>query len=211
MPRIELLSGIKMDTHDEAEQADVYVDSCCLNCDTPALRKFGGLSGHSHDIHPCPWCDTVLVDINNNKGYNYGTSSLFLYPDLTDHQTGAAWTTKSDYPMLRHAFNAKDSTPAREKHILDSYGIRWTSLNFIPGRLPITNCVLDFMHNVFLGIICHLFMTVLFAGYMFTGIGGLDSPKQRFEDLVNAVRWPSHCTRLPKNVLTPSASCSHCS
>lgn len=43
-------------------------------------------------------------------------------------------------------------------------------------------------------------MTVLFAGYMFSGVGGVNSPKQRFEDMINSVQWPSHITRLPKNV-----------
>lgn len=45
-------------------------------------------------------------------------------------------------------------------------------------------------------------MTVLFASYMFSGAGGTHSSKQRFEDLINATRWPSHVTRLPKNVST---------
>jgi len=43
-------------------------------------------------------------------------------------------------------------------------------------------------------------MKVLFTSHMFSGIGGDDSPKQRFENLINAVHWPSHVTRLPKNV-----------
>lgn len=102
--------------------------------------------------------------------------------------------------MLQQAFKAKDAVPAREKGILDGYGIRWSPLNLIPGWRPVSLAVLDFMHNIFLGVISHLFTTVLFSSYMFSGIGGLHSPKQRFEDLVNAVKWPSHVTRLPKNV-----------
>lgn len=43
-------------------------------------------------------------------------------------------------------------------------------------------------------------MRVLFGGYMLSGMGGINSPKRRFEDIINAVRWPSHVTRLPKNV-----------
>ncbi|KAF9226427.1 hypothetical protein BS17DRAFT_765413 [Gyrodon lividus] len=59
---------------------------------------------------------------------------------------------------------------------------------------------LDFMHCIFLGIICHLFMKILFAAYMFPGTGGNQSPKCCFEDLINSVQWPSHITRLPKNL-----------
>jgi hypothetical protein len=38
---------------------------------------------------------------------------------------------------------------------------------------------------------------------MFSGVGGANSPKQRFENLVNAIHWPSHVTRLPKNASFP--------
>jgi hypothetical protein len=43
-------------------------------------------------------------------------------------------------------------------------------------------------------------MEVIFKSYMLSGVGGDDSPKQRFEKIINSVRWPSHITRLPKNV-----------
>jgi hypothetical protein len=43
-------------------------------------------------------------------------------------------------------------------------------------------------------------MRLLFAAHMFTGAGGANSAKQRFEDIINNIRWPSHITRLPKNV-----------
>jgi hypothetical protein len=58
-------------------------------------------------------------------------------------------------------------------------------------------------------------MEVIFKAYLLSGIGGDNSPKQRFENIINAIKWPSHVTRLPKNVssivytfylqLTPSA------
>jgi hypothetical protein len=107
---------------------------------------------------------------------------------------------KTDTSMLRHAFNSQDAATARSKHILDSYGARWSNLNLVSGWRPSTRAVLDFMHNIFLSVIAHLFTTVLFSSYMFSGVGGANSPKQRFEDLINAIKWPSHITRLPKNV-----------
>jgi len=35
---------------------------------------------------------------------------------------------------------------------------------------------------------------------MFPGRGAQHSSKQRFETFINEFRWPSHITRLPKNV-----------
>jgi hypothetical protein len=51
-----------------------------------------------------------------------------------------------------------------------------------------------------LGIVCWLYMHILFSAHMFPGTGGANSPKQRFEDVINSIQWPSHITRLPKNV-----------
>ncbi|KAF9464566.1 hypothetical protein BDZ94DRAFT_1353354 [Collybia nuda] len=174
-----LKNGVQMDVHGEDTQADVYADLFLLNCDTPAIRKFNGVAGHGHNIHPCFYCDTTLPDIDTQKGYDN------------------SWNEKTDFSMLRQAFNAKDAAPAREKGILDGYGICWSPLNLIPGWRPVSLAVLDFMHNIFLGVISHLFTTVLFSSYMFSGIGGINSPKQKFEDLINAVKWPRLGTLTP--------------
>ncbi|KZT29817.1 hypothetical protein NEOLEDRAFT_1055472 [Neolentinus lepideus HHB14362 ss-1] len=133
-------------------------------------------------MHPCPWCQVTSVDINKPTGYDRDN-----------------FVAKNNFELLRQSFLSKDAQPRRQEQILNDYGIRWCIKNLLPGWLPSQKCALDFMHNVFLGIIAHLFTQVLFAGYMFTGAGGTDSSKQRFEDLVNSVQWPSHVTRLPKN------------
>ncbi|KAH9921364.1 hypothetical protein B0H21DRAFT_701660 [Amylocystis lapponica] len=174
-------TGVKMEVHDEGEQ-DIYADFVCANCDTPAARKVNGTAGHAHDFHPCPYCDTNIVNVNKKEGYDY------------------SWTDKDDYKMLKHAYRAKDVGPRRENAILRDHGVRWSIMNILAGWLPASNTVLDFMHNIFLGLIAHLFMEILFKAYMFSGAGGDNSAKQRFENVINAVRWPSHVTRLPKNL-----------
>ncbi|KAG2029766.1 hypothetical protein BDR03DRAFT_987545 [Suillus americanus] len=110
-----------------------------------------------------------------------------------------SWTDKNDHHMLRQSVYSKDATTARQEAILRDHGVKFSILNVIPGWLPSKKSALDFMHCIFLEIISHLFMRVLFGGYMLSGMGGVNSPKRRFEDIINAVRWPSHVTRLPKN------------
>ncbi|KAH9922163.1 hypothetical protein B0H21DRAFT_701295 [Amylocystis lapponica] len=165
-----------MEVYEEGVQ-DVYADFVCANCDTPAARKVNGTAGHAHDYHPCPYCNTNILEVNKLDGYDYH---------------------KDDYEMLKHAYRAKDVGPRRENAILRDHGVRWTIMNILAGWLPASKTVLDFMHNIFLGIIAHLFMEILFKGYMFSGSGGNNSA--RFEDTINSVRWPSHVTRLPKNL-----------
>ncbi|KAG1900836.1 uncharacterized protein F5891DRAFT_1225460 [Suillus fuscotomentosus] len=161
-----LQNSIKMDIIDEDEPANIYADNQILDCDMPAAHKLLGTAGHSHDMHPCLYCDTDITKINTREGYDY--SSTFFMRD--------------------------------SQAILDDHGVRWSTLNLIAGWFPSKKTALDFMHCIFLGIIAHLFMRVLFGGYMFSGAGGRNLPKQRFENLINSVKWPSHITRLPKNL-----------
>jgi len=92
------------------------------------------------------------------------------------------------------------AAPARQAQILHDHGIRWSVLNLIPDWKPSSKTVLDFMHNIFLGMITHFYKEVLFSAHMFLGTGGQNSSKQRLEIFVNKFQWPSHITRLPKNV-----------
>lgn len=55
---------------------EVYADYVCDNCDTPAARKISGTAGHAADFHPCPYCDTILLDINKPVAYD---STGFLH------------------------------------------------------------------------------------------------------------------------------------
>jgi hypothetical protein len=121
--------------------------------------------------------------------------------------------------MLKQKFYHKDSPPQRQTTILAQHGVRWSALDWIPGWRPSTQTALDFMHAVFLGkfflsfrallvtsalgIVAYLFTKLLFAAHMFPGAGGANSAKQRFEDVINSIRWPNHITRLPKNVSKP--------
>ncbi|KAG2061047.1 hypothetical protein BDR06DRAFT_993204 [Suillus hirtellus] len=173
---------VKMDVYGEEGLVDVFADNEALACDMPASHKCNGTAGHSHDFHPCAFCDIDIIKINTPEGYNN------------------SWTAKDDHHMLRQSFYSKDATPTRQEAILRDHGVRFSILNVIPGWLPSRKSALDFMHCIFLGIISHLFMRMLFGGYMLSGMGGINSPKRQFEDIINAVRWPSHVTRLPKNL-----------
>lgn len=58
-----MIEGIDMEIF-KKENATVVADCMFNNCDTPAAWKISGTAGHSADLHPCPWCDFVLIDLN---------------------------------------------------------------------------------------------------------------------------------------------------
>ncbi|EIW80779.1 hypothetical protein CONPUDRAFT_57284, partial [Coniophora puteana RWD-64-598 SS2] len=173
---------VKMAVYSEDQLADVHADLACLDCDMPASHKTNGTASHSHDMHPCVSCDANVTDFNKPSGYDSSTRP------------------KEDYKLLRQAFYARDAPLARQAQLLDDYGKRFVILDALPGWLPKTKTALDFMHAVYLGIVPHLFDVVIFNGQLMTGIGGSESAKSRFETLINSILWPSHITRLPKNL-----------
>ncbi|KAF5384411.1 hypothetical protein D9615_003304 [Tricholomella constricta] len=128
-------------------------------------------------------------------GVSYSSAQFSM---SLDYYLGTA--EKSDWAMLKHAFRSKVASLARQLTILRDHGVRWAAFNLLSDWLPASKTVLDFMHNVFLGLICHFYMEVLFRSYMFSGAGGNNSQKKRFEQVINSIEWPSHITRLPKNL-----------
>ncbi|KAG2335647.1 hypothetical protein BDR05DRAFT_898020, partial [Suillus weaverae] len=74
-----LYSGVKMDVYGEEEAADVFADNEVLACDMPASHKCNGTAGHSHDFHPCAFCDADVVKINTPDGYNNSKQTLALF------------------------------------------------------------------------------------------------------------------------------------
>ncbi|KAF9461452.1 hypothetical protein BDZ94DRAFT_1371533 [Collybia nuda] len=167
----QLKNGVKMDIYGEAP-AEIFADS----------HKFNGSAGHSHDFHPCPYCNVNILDVDLMSGYDDSP------------------VDKDDFHLLKHAFKSRGAGPQRQMVILRDRSVQWAIFNTISNWLPASKTVLDFMHNIFLGIICHFFMEVIFKSYMLSGAGGSNSPKQHFKTIINSVRWPSHITRLPKNL-----------
>ncbi|KAF8147206.1 hypothetical protein B0H34DRAFT_642700, partial [Crassisporium funariophilum] len=173
-----------MDVFD-GNQHMVYGNYFFNDCDTPAARKVSGTAGHSADLHPCLYCETVLIDVGK----------LDLY-----HPQDTSYNVLQLQLMLTSAFFSREALPQRQSAILKNHGVCWSVMNDIPNSGPVLHTALDFMHNVFLGVIAHFFTAVLFAAHMLPGAGGINSAKNRFENLINSIRWPSHVTQLPKNM-----------
>jgi len=81
-----------------------------------------------------------------------------------------ACSKKDDYRLLKQAFASRNAAPARQAQILKDYGVQWSTLNVLPNWGPSSKTALDFMHNIYLGVIAHFFTQVLFAAPV-TGFG----------------------------------------
>ncbi|KAL0564444.1 hypothetical protein V5O48_017603 [Marasmius crinis-equi] len=123
------------------------------------------------------------------------------------HKYKLGFKLREDGFNLKQKFYAKKE-PHRVDEILARHGVQFSALDWILGWHPSKQTALDFMHCVFLGedlllwssrIVVWLFTRILFNGHMFYGAGP-HSGRQRFEDAVNSIKWPSHITRVPKNL-----------
>ncbi|KAG7095170.1 hypothetical protein E1B28_005949 [Marasmius oreades] len=93
-----LKNGVSMDIHGEEEPENVFGDIMCTNCDTPAAQCLSGQAGHSADLHPCPYCSTVMLDINKVSSYGDGDRTL-----------------KDDEDLLYYAFQYHNAPTAHQK------------------------------------------------------------------------------------------------
>lgn len=144
-----IIPGVKMDIINEEEPVDVFADNEILDCDMPAAHKLSGTAGHSHDMHPCLYCDVDITKINTRQGYDYST--FVLTRPSFQLTISIGWIAADDNHLLRQSFYSRDANPVRQKAILDDHGVRWSIINLIAGWFPSKKTALDFMHCIFLG------------------------------------------------------------
>lgn len=53
--------------------------------------------------------------------------------------------------FLKYAFRARYANAETREEIADERGVRWSSLDLLPGWLPVTSTPTEFMHAAFLG------------------------------------------------------------
>ncbi|RXW19508.1 hypothetical protein EST38_g6347 [Candolleomyces aberdarensis] len=156
----KLKNGVKMEVYDDTDaeliEAEIFADFLCNNCDTPGARKIAGFSGHSADLTPCPWCEATLLDVDTQDGYKIDQFKV-----------------RNDRNMLRHKYRSRGAPAARQADILKYHGARWSILDCLPGWQPCKQTALDFMHCIYLGVVCWLFTELLFGAHLFPGAGGI--------------------------------------
>ncbi|THH10455.1 hypothetical protein EW146_g8367 [Bondarzewia mesenterica] len=113
------------------------------HCLQPLASEFGklikGAARHSHGHHPCNLYNITQAAINTLKAYEY--------KDFVMH---------NDWDLLMHVWKARSaSSKMAHEVILKEHDIRWSALNEIPGWMPATCSLVDFMHNFYLSIIKH--------------------------------------------------------
>jgi len=59
-----------MDVQGDDMRHTIYADCMFNNCNMPAAHKVAGMSGHSSDLNPSPYCDFVIIDLNKSSTFH---------------------------------------------------------------------------------------------------------------------------------------------
>ncbi|SMN02307.1 hypothetical protein SPONN_807 [uncultured Candidatus Thioglobus sp.] len=140
-----LWRGVSISINGEQEKVRAAVS--CLACDVPAARKVGGFVGH-RGKHGCSKCMK-----------EFAVAHFGDYPDYSGFDK-SNWEPRTHALHVWYGLCHKDAKTEEAKRRLESIsGARYTSLYELPYYTPISSCIVDPMHCLFLGIAKTFFKT----------------------------------------------------
>ena len=178
-----LWKGVKVNTYKSPSTAvEIQAAVLCFASDIPAARKLCGFLGHSARRGCCHW----------NKEFPGGFGEQKNYGGFDDRDV---WPKRSSQQHRRDAYRVKNckSGNAAEK-LASQLGVRYTVLFELPYYTSIEMCVIDPMHNLFLGTAKRVFSKWIEEEIITKA--GLDKLQERIEDISSL----SDIGRLPGNI-----------
>ncbi|KAF9060780.1 hypothetical protein BDP27DRAFT_1385475 [Rhodocollybia butyracea] len=203
----QLKTGIKCEVRNHGNVRDVprtegleqkLTEHCFRLHLTINLDWFGAYSGRPHSAGPM----YIINDLAHNIRFLQFWVQ-FVGVSLQDQQNQQRNSLSLSEPTVERLICSNCDTPGARKasglagHSHDLHSCAWCrctldvnkptgyiaeTFDWIPGWRPSKQTVLDFMHAIYLGANC------------------TNSAKQHFEDAINSIQWPTHITRLPKNL-----------
>ena len=155
----------------------------CVACDLPAGRKVCGFLSHSATLG----CSRCLKEFNGSIGQK--DYSGFIRETWPKH------TYTKHMEAVRKVSRSKNKT---EKTLRErETGCRYSELFRLPYFDPITMCIIDPMHNVFLGSVKHLYKNIWPKQNI---IDDKDLPL--IQSHVNTIVVPPNIGRIPRKIVS---------
>lgn len=176
---LEFWTGVIIKTPNNPTGKTVRMAIICCSSDIPAARK---LCGHISALAACHRC---YKRANNGNFGNFDDMTDWFKPrDLEDfRQNAIAWRN----------CKTKDE---RNQHVSNNL-VRWTELLRLPYFNPIRHCVVDPMHNLFLGIASWIVKRLWIDG------GKISKDDLKImEKRAEAIKLPADMGRIPNKIST---------
>lgn len=142
---LSLWKGVKVDAYNEPEPVTIRAALLCCASDIPAARKLCGFLGHQAN-RGCSHC------------YKFFPGGFGEKRDYSGFEDRDSWPLRTDAQHRRDAIKTtKCKTKTKRKKMESSLGSRYTELLRLPYYGSVTMCIIDPMHNLFLGTAKKLF------------------------------------------------------
>ena len=177
-----LWRGIKVKTRKSpVEGSDIRAALMCCAADIPVARKLCGFVGHSAN-RGCSHCDKFFPGGFGEKK-DYSGVDRSTWPKRTDD---------SHRQKARKLDKCKTKTQRKKMEAM--LGTRYTSLLELPYYGSITMCVIDPMHNLFLGTAKKMFKLWCEKDIL------TKEKLKKVQENIETVKAPSDLGRLPGNI-----------
>ena len=134
----ELWKGVRLYTSESPKYKVVVKGALlCAACDIPAARKLCGFKGHTGN-RGCSKCFKLFPGPVTNKDYSGFERENWPLRDISVHRE-----------VSQKIKNAK--TVISRSKLETEYGIYYSLLSELEYFNPIVHCIIDPMHNLFLG------------------------------------------------------------
>ena len=138
----KLWKGVQMITY-RGVPVIVRAALLCVGCDIPAARKVSGFVGHRATMG----CSRCLS--------SFPTEHFGDKPDYSNFDR-STWTIRDIENHKAHALHHRDCNTKSDRVAIErSYGVRYSCLLQLPYFNPPRLCIIDPMHNLFLGTAKH--------------------------------------------------------
>lgn len=178
----ELWQGVRLYTS-ESPKYKVLVRAAliCAACDIPAARKLCGFKGHN-GYRGCSKCFKPFLGSVTRRDYSGFDRSKWPARDITTHRQVSK--------------QIKDAKTSQERTKLEiQHGIYYSLLSELEYFNPIKHCIVDPMHNLFLGTAKRIFKKI----WIPRGILSNKDLKE-IQARVDSVVVPSTIGRIPKKI-----------
>ncbi|KAG1725168.1 uncharacterized protein EDB91DRAFT_1254905 [Suillus paluster] len=176
----------RVNGHEDPEVSHSHL--YCNVSDLPSSRKTSGLQGHNSKFFMCPTCKKPFF--------------LLSHPSCFDHET---FQYRDEWRYIKYSFHARTADPPTAKDISNNRGVRWSTLNYLPGWMPARSSVIEFMHAVFLTMVKHLNRIIILKSGLLNRTRHI-RPMEKLEDFFSRLVWPVEATRLPPSLATGKGS-----
>ena len=144
-----LWTGVSMKVHSKIEPQTVKCVLLCAACDLPASKKLCGFLGHSATCG-CSKCMKKFLGGVGSKDYSGFDRD--------------SWESRSNTQHRQHVELVKAAPNKTQQQQLESlYGCRYSVLLELPYFDPVRMCIIDAMHNFYLGTAKHIMKNVWLA------------------------------------------------